>query len=104
MAQPQMVPIYCNECNGRYDSEHELWEHMNRAHRRFVSEQNTFPDGDIQPNSVEDRFGMLQKQWAKLSVQLRNRVHARFNSEELAVIDRFILLASQSSIFNDVCR
>jgi hypothetical protein len=42
MAQLQMAPITCSLCNGFYDSEHELRDHMQAVHRRFVSEQSTF--------------------------------------------------------------
>ena len=77
---------------------------MNTAHRTYVSEQNSFPDGDTHPNSVEDQLDASNEKWAELSVELRNRVQVGFNSDELEVIDRFILLASQRSIFNKVGR
>ena len=54
MAQPQMARITCSHCNGWYDSERELWDHMQTAHRRVVSEQNTFPHGG-------SRFGPPRK-------------------------------------------
>jgi len=104
MAQPQMAPITCSQCNGWYDSERELRDHMQTAHRRFVSEQSTFQHGGTQPDSFKNQLGTSKEDWAKLSVQLRNRVQARFNPEELDAIDRFILLASQGSAFDQVCR
>ena len=104
MAQPQMAPITCSQCNGWYNSERELRDHMQVAHRRFVSEQSTFQHGGTQPDSFKNRLGTSKEEWAKLSVQLRNRVQARFNPEELDAIDRFILLASQGSIFDHLCR
>ena len=104
MAQPQMARITCSLCNGWYGSESELRDHMQTAHRRSFSEQSTFQHGGTQPDSVEDRFGTSKKEWARLSVKLRNRVQVRFNPEELDAIDRFILLASQGSVFDDVCR
>jgi hypothetical protein len=104
MAQPQVARITCSECNGWYDSERELWDHLQTAHRRFVPEQCTFQHGGTQPDSVEDQLGTSKEEWAKVSVQLRNRVQVRFNPEELDAIDRFILLASQGSVFDDVCR
>ena len=104
MAQPQVARITCSLCNGWYDSERELWDHMHTVHRRFVSEQSTFQHGGTQPDSVADQLGTTKEEWAKLSVHLRNRVQVRFNPEELDAIDRFILLASQGSVFDDVCR
>jgi hypothetical protein len=104
MAQPQVARITCSLCNGWYDSESELRDHMQTAHRRFVSEQSTFQHGGTQPDSSKNQPASSKEEWAKLSVQLRNRVQVRFNPEELDAIDRFILLASQGSVFDDVCR
>ena len=42
MAHPQEARISCHECNSWYNSERELYEHMQTAHRRCVSEQSTF--------------------------------------------------------------
>ena len=88
MAQPQMARITCGQCNGLYDSEHELRDHMHAVHRRCVSEPSSLPD------SVKTHLGASSDEWVVLSVQLRNRVQDRFNPEELEAIDRFILLAS----------
>ena len=104
MAQPQAARITCSQCNGWFDSERELRDHMQVAHRRFVLEQSTFQHGGAQPDSFKNQLGASKEEWAKLSVQLRNRVQARFNPEELDAIDRFILLASQGSVFDHVCR
>jgi hypothetical protein len=104
MAQPQVARITYSVCNGWYHSESELWDHMQTAHRRVVSEQSTFQHGSIQSDSLGIQPGTSKEEWAKLSVQLRNLVQARFNLEELDAIDRFILLASQGSVFNHVCR
>ncbi len=104
MAQPQVARITCSECNSWYASERELWDHMQEVHRRSDSEQSTFQHGGTQPDSFENQLGASKEEWAKLSVRLRNRVQVRFNPEELDAIDRFILLASQGSIFDDVCR
>jgi len=98
MAQPQMARLTCSLCNGWYNSERELSDHMHAVHRRYVSEQSTLPD------SSKTHLAASSNEWVILSVQLRNRVQVRFNSEELDVIDRFILLASQGSVFDDVCR
>ncbi len=104
MAQPQLARITCSVCNGWYNSESELRDHMQTVHRRFVSEQSTLQHGGSQPDSTKNQVGPSKEEWAKLSVQLRNGVQARFNPEELDAIDRFILLASQGSVFDHLCR
>ena len=104
MAQPQVARITCSQCNSFYASESELWEHVQEVHRRSISEQSTFQHGGTQPESFKNRFGTSKEEWANLSVHLRNHVQVRFKSEELDAIDRFILLASQASVFDDVCR
>jgi hypothetical protein len=106
MPQPQEARIICRECNSFYASEIELWEHMREAHRRCVSESVPFQfqRGRAQPESRKNRFGTTKEEWADVSVHLRNHVQVHFKSEELDAIDRFILLASEASIFDDVCR
>lgn len=98
MEQPQVARNTCSECNGRYESERELSDHMHAAHRRCVPEPSTFPD------SLKIQLAISKDEWTMVSVQLRNRVQAHFNPEELDAIDRFILLASQGSVFDHVCR
>jgi hypothetical protein len=102
MAQPQPARITCCVCNGWYNSERELHDHMQAVHRRFVLEESTFQQGGSKPDSFEFQLRMSKEEWANLSVQLRNRVQVRFNPQELDAIDRFILLASQGSIFDHV--
>jgi len=51
MAQPQLARITCSVCNGWYNSESELRDHMQTVHRRFVSEQSTLQHGGTQPDS-----------------------------------------------------
>jgi hypothetical protein len=104
MAQPQAARITCGQCNGWYNSESELRDHMQTAHRRFVPEQSTFQHGGTKPDSFEDQLRTSKEDWTRLSVQLRNRLQVRFNQEELDAIDRFILLASQASVFDHVRR
>jgi hypothetical protein len=67
---------------------------MQTAHRRSAEIAS--------PVSLKNHIGSSKEEWAKLSIQLRNRIRLRFNSEELEIIDRFILLASQGSVFDDV--
>src|SRR5580704_16475204 len=98
MAQPQLVRITCSVCNGWYDSDRALHDHMQTAHRRFVSEQSTVQRGTAYPGGVRNQLGISNEGWAKLSTELRNLIQARFTQEELDSIDRFILLASQGSI------
>jgi hypothetical protein len=104
MPQPQEARISCRECNSFYSSEIELWEHMREVHRRCVSEPGPFHHGGTGPESRKNRFGTTKEEWANVSVHLRNHVQVHFKSEELNVIDRFILLASEASIFDEVCR
>jgi hypothetical protein len=104
MAQPQVARITCSQCNGWYNSESELWNHMQTAHRRVVPERSTFQQSATQSDSLGIQPGTSKEEWAKLSVQLRNLVQARFNLEELDAIDRFILLGSQGSFFDHVRR
>ena len=102
MATPQMARITCSQCNGWYNSESELRDHMQSAHRRFISEQSTLPHGDAQPDRFEIQSRISREEWANLSVQLRNRVQVHFRPEELDAIDQFILLGSQGSVFGHV--
>ena len=105
MAQPQVARLTCNLCNGWYNSERELRDHMQTVHRRCVSEQNTFQNNSTRQDSFNNELGASKDEWARVSLQLRNRIRARFNQEELDAIDRFILIASQGSVFfNDVSR
>src|ERR1700722_1146148 len=104
MAQPQDARITCSQCNSFYASESELREHEQESHRRTVPEQGTFRHGGAQLGVEENWFGTSKEGWANLSVRLRNHVQVQFKLEELGAIDRFILLASQGSVFDEVCR
>ena len=55
MAQPQLGRITCSQCNGWYNSERELRDHMQTAHRRFVPDQRAFQDGNTQADSVKNQ-------------------------------------------------
>jgi hypothetical protein len=102
MTQPQEARISCKECNGWYNSESELYDHMQTAHRRCAPQKIVFPHINDPLDNFENQIGSPREKWAKLSVQLRNRILLRFNPEELEIVDRFILLASQGSVFDDV--
>lgn len=104
MPQPREARISCKECNSFYASEIELWEHMREVHRRSVSEPSPFHHGSTGTESRKNRFGTTKEEWANVSVHLRNHIQVHFKSEELNVIDRFILLASEASIFDEACR
>ena len=101
MAHPQEART-CEECNGWYNSESELYDHTRTAHRRCVSQKIVFPHINAPLDNFENQIGSAREKWAKLSVQLRDRIRTRFNLEELEAVDRFILLASQGSVFDDV--
>lgn len=104
MAQPQLARITCDICNGWYDTDRALRDHMQTVHRRFVPEQSTLQRDAVVPASARNRFGRSNEEWARLSVALRNSLSGRFNSEELDAIDRFVLLASQGSVFDHLFR
>ena len=53
MAQPQVARITCSECNGWYNSERELRDHMQTFHRRFVSDQSTFQTDRKQQDNLK---------------------------------------------------
>jgi hypothetical protein len=104
MAQPQVARITCSLCSGWYNSEREFRDHMQTVHRMFVSDQNSFQNDCTQQGGSKNQLGASKEEWARLSVRLRNRVRERFNQEELDAIDRFILVATHGSLFDDVCR
>lgn len=99
MAQPQVARIVCDECNAWYDSERELQDHMQTVHRRLI-QKTTLQYGGTKPDNLKKHLGTSKEEWARLSVELKNRVQARFYPEELDAIDRFILIASQGSVFD----
>jgi hypothetical protein len=104
MAQPQLARTTCSVCDGWYDSERALSDHMQTAHRRFIFEQSTFRHGGTQPAGIKNQLSISKEEWAILSVALRNSIKDRFDSDELDTIERFILLASQGSVFDHLCR
>jgi hypothetical protein len=57
MAHPQEARISCRECNSWYNSERELCEHMQTAHRRCDSGQSTFKHGGTPPDGFEKQLG-----------------------------------------------
>jgi hypothetical protein len=81
-----------------------LNDHMQAVHRRFLPEQSTCKHDGTPSDSIKNQLGTSKEEWAKLSVQLRNRVQVRFKPEELDAIDRFILVASQESVFYHMCQ
>ena len=48
-----MARITCSECNAWYNSEHELRDHMQTAHRRIGSEQSLSPSPIQADNSQQ---------------------------------------------------
>jgi hypothetical protein len=62
MAHPQEARISCNECNSWYNSERELYEHMQTAHRRCVSEQSPFQHGGTLPDDFEKQLGTSKEE------------------------------------------
>jgi hypothetical protein len=56
MAQSQMGPINCRQCDSWYASDRELRDHMQMAHRRCVPEQSTSQSG-AQPDGTKSQLG-----------------------------------------------
>jgi len=52
MAQPQIAPTTCSQCNAWYSSERELRDHMRTAHPWVGSEQ-TVPPSSVQADSAK---------------------------------------------------
>src|ERR1700730_7384335 len=102
MAKPQAARIICGQCDAWYYSEGELLNHIETSHRRYDLEKSTFRHGGARPDSLGERLGTLGEEWTRLSLQLRNKLQARFDHNELDAIDRFILIASQCSVFDHV--
>jgi hypothetical protein len=103
MPQPQLARITCSVCNGWYDTDCALRDHMQTAHRRFV-EQSAFQRNTAYPDRVGNQRRISGVEWAKLCNEVRSLVQVRFTEEELDTIDRFILLGSQGSVFDRLCR
>ena len=97
MAQPQMARITCSHCNGWYDSERELWDHMQTAHRRVVSEQNTFPHGGSRfgPPRKHTGAGLLDPEQYPL---IRTRCFGCSQPLTVAEISRHILSCDKVSV------
>ena len=53
MAHAAPARITCSVCDGWYPSERELRDHMQAAHRRFISEPHAFQFGG--PQSENDK-------------------------------------------------
>ena len=53
MTQPQVARMTCSLCNGWYNSERELRDHMQTVHRRFVSDQSTFQTDRKQQDNLK---------------------------------------------------
>jgi len=63
MTHPQEARISCKECNGWYNSESELYEHMQTVHRRCVPQQSTIPREVTQPNDFNTHMPRSKKEW-----------------------------------------
>jgi|CZKC01.1.fsa_nt_gi hypothetical protein len=53
MAQPKAARITCRVCDGWYDSDRELRDHMQAAHRRFISEPSGSQYGGTQSENLK---------------------------------------------------
>lgn len=84
MARQETLRTNCNQCDGWYNSESELYDHMQTVHRRSVSQQRP-----VQPVRPERKNARTLIPIEELSPSPQ---------EELLTVDRFILLASKSSV------
>jgi hypothetical protein len=73
MAKPQMARITCNQCNGLYASEHELQNHVQTAHRRFVSELVRTQ----RPSMTADRYVVMRVECQYCKTNQKVHVAAR---------------------------
>ena len=63
MSQSQDGRNSCHQCNGWYNSESELYEHMQTVHRRCVPQQSNFPREVNEPNVFDSQMPRSTKEW-----------------------------------------
>ena len=63
MAYPQEARNSCHQCNGWYNSESELYQHMQTVHRRCVPQQNTFTREVTRPHDFDNHMPASKKEW-----------------------------------------
>ena len=71
MAQAQTARITCRVCDGWYETDRDLREHMQAAHRRFISAPSSAPNsspGDTQyvgaqPQNVKTQPRTPHEEW-----------------------------------------
>jgi hypothetical protein len=63
MAQAQAARITCRVCDGWYDSEQDLREHMQAAHRRFTPEPSDPQYAGTQPQNVKPEPSTPNEEW-----------------------------------------
>ena len=74
MTHSQEAGNYCHQCNGWYNSESELYEHMQTVHRRCVPQESAFPREVTQPNDFDNHPPTPKKGWME-----RKRIKGKFN-------------------------
>jgi hypothetical protein len=55
MTHPQEARKSCDQCNGWYNSETELYEHMQMAHRRCVPQLSTSRQDVTRPSDFNNQ-------------------------------------------------
>ena len=61
MIHPQEARISCKECNGWYNSESELYDHMRTAHRRCVGQKIDLQLGNPPLDSLKSSLALQRK-------------------------------------------
>ena len=56
MANAAPARITCSVCDGWYDTERELREHMQAAHRRFIAEPSASQHLVTQPQNIQSEL------------------------------------------------
>jgi len=74
MTQSQDGRNSCHQCNGWYNSESELYEHMQTVHRRCVPQQSNLPREVNEPNDFDSPMPRSTKEWME-----HKRAKEKFN-------------------------
>jgi hypothetical protein len=61
MTRPQEARSSCSQCNGWYNSEIELYEHMQAVHRRCVPSLNAFRHELNRPRDFDTQLRISKK-------------------------------------------
>jgi len=65
MIHAQEARISCQQCNGWYNSESELYAHMQTVHRRCVPQESVFSREVSQRNGFDNHPPTPKKEWTE---------------------------------------